>query len=123
VDNKSHLTPFTLIPAQGQIKPNSEYTIKILFQPDHPSNEYFLVMLVDIPNQKTPKNVYLRGQCYNRQLFAREYEPFEWKALPLLRRRYEEPFKLLNRDPLGQTKQRIVLEYLRDEEVGLAVDT
>ena len=29
VENKSHLKPFTLIPAVGTIKPNSEYQIKI----------------------------------------------------------------------------------------------
>ena len=50
VENKSHLKPFTLVPAQGTIKPASEYTVKIVFQPDHPSNYYFDVLLVDIPN-------------------------------------------------------------------------
>lgn len=50
VDNKSHLKPFTLVPAVGSIKPQSEYPVKIQFQPDHPSNYYFEVLLVDIPN-------------------------------------------------------------------------
>lgn len=31
VENKSHLKPFTLIPAVGTIKPQSEYQVKIQF--------------------------------------------------------------------------------------------
>lgn len=48
----------------------------------------------------------------------REHEPFEWKPTDQLRRRYEEPLKMLTGGMTqpGQ-KQRIVLEYLRDEEV------
>ena len=78
------------------------------------------MLLIDIPNQVNAKKVYLRGWAYNRQFFSREYEPFEWKPLPLLRKRYEEPLKMLKgaSPPSGNDKrQRIHLEYARDEDV------
>ena len=31
VDNKSHLAPFTLVPAKATIKPGSDYPVKIIF--------------------------------------------------------------------------------------------
>lgn len=51
---------------------------------------------MDIPNQVQAKNVYMRGWCYNRQVFVRELEPFEWKPIETLKKRYEEPLKMLN---------------------------
>lgn len=79
--------------------------------------------MVDIPNQVEAKNVYLKGWCYSRQIFAREYEPFEWKPLDKLRKKYEEPLKILSKDAsLATQRQRIVLEYARDEEVDNIVD-
>ena len=89
--------------------------MKVIFQPDHPSNYYFEVLLVDIPNQIKPKQVFLRGQCYGRQLFAREYEPFEWRPAEKLRRKYEDPLKMLAAVPAG--KQRIVLEFAREDDL------
>ncbi len=61
VYNKQKLTPFTLIPATGTIKAQSDYPVKIIFQPDHASNYYFDVLLIDIPNQIKPKQVFVRG--------------------------------------------------------------
>ena len=118
------MKPFTLIPAMGTIKPNSEYQIKIQFQPDHPSNNYFDVLLVDIPNQVQAKNVYLRGWCYSRQVFVREHEPFEWKTTEKLKKRYEDPLKMLAAVPSIPPggRQRIVLEYIRDEDIDLHDD-
>lgn len=77
------------------------------------------MLLVDIPNQVQAKNLFLRGWCYSRQAFVREYEPFEWKTTDKLKKRYEEPLKMLT-VPTGSAltqKQRITLEYLRDEDV------
>jgi len=56
------------------------------------------VLLVDIPNQVQAKNVFLRGWCYSRQVFAREYEPFEWKPTEKLKKRYEDPLKMLSKE-------------------------
>jgi hypothetical protein len=89
--NKSKQYPFTLIPSQGTIAANSTYEVKVIFQPDLVNDNYFEVLLIDIPNQLHPKEVYLRGQCYSRQMAIREYVPFEWRPLDELKKRYEEP--------------------------------
>lgn len=95
VPNKQKLASFTLVPATATIKPQSDYPVKVIFQPDHISNHYFEVLLIDIPNQIKPKSVFARGWCYSRQLFVREHEPFEWKPVESLRRKYEDPLKIL----------------------------
>lgn len=79
------------------------------------------MLLIDITNQINPKKVYLRGWSYSRQFFAREYVPFEWKPINTLKRRYEEPLKMLKgaspASGAGVEKQRIFLEFSRDEDV------
>jgi hypothetical protein len=60
-----------LMPASATVAAGETYEVKILFQPDRASNEFFDVMLIDIPNQIKPKSVYLRGQAYDRQLSVR----------------------------------------------------
>ena len=103
-----------MIPSMGTIKANEEYEVKILFQPDHVSNDYFDILLIDIPNQIEPKKIYLRGQAYPRQAFIREYVPFEWRPLDELKKKYQSPLAMLSHDK--PEKQTILLEYLRDEE-------
>jgi hypothetical protein len=121
--NKSKQYPFTLIPSQGTIAANSTYEVKIIFQPDQISDNYFEVLLIDIPNQLHPKEVYLRGQCYGRQTAIREYLPFEWRPIDELKKRYEEPLALLNHaQKKDAVRPRIVLEYLRDEDAAKVVD-
>lgn len=66
VENEQKQVPFVMIPSTGTIKANEEYEVKILFQPDHVSNDYFDILLIDIPNQIEPKKIYLRGQAYPR---------------------------------------------------------
>lgn len=114
--NKSKLTPFTLVPGTATIKAGGDYQVKVLFQPDHVANHYFDVLLIDIPNQIKPKSVFARGWCYSRQLFVREHEPFEWKDTAALRRKYEDPLKMLAASPPSAGKQRIVLEFAREED-------
>ena len=109
--------PFTLIPARGTIKAHSSYEVKIIFQPDHTSNHFFNVLLIDIPNQINAKSVYLRGQAYSRQFVLREFTPFEFRPLEELRKNYEQPLQLLNKSESGSgTKQTILLEFMRDED-------
>lgn len=45
------------------------------------------------------------------------FEPFDWRPAEELKRNYEKPLELLNVPSLaaGQ-KQRVLLEYMRDEE-------
>lgn len=112
VENLSKQKPFLLIPSEGTIPPKEKYKVTIIFQPDHDSNEYFDVLLIDIPNQLNPKAVYLRGWASSRQFFARENKPFVWKhpdilnvwkdyadqgrAIEHLKKKYEEPLRMLN---------------------------
>jgi len=114
VENNRKQVPYVLIPKQGTIPANESYEVKIIFQPDHVSNDFFDVLLIDIPNQINAKKIYLRGQSYPRQVFVREFGPHEWRPLEELRRTYDQPLQHLN--PAGARKQTILLEYLRDED-------
>jgi len=66
VENLSKQRPFLLIPSEGTVPPKEKYKVTIIFQPDHDSNDYFDVLLIDIPNQLNPKAVYLRGWASSR---------------------------------------------------------
>ena len=50
VTNKKKEVPFLLIPSTATIAANETYEVKIVFQPDHVNNNFFEVLLVDIPN-------------------------------------------------------------------------
>lgn len=47
----------------------------------------------------------------------REHEPFEWKPLEVFKRKYEDQLKIIS--GIGMpVRQRIVLEFVREEEVN-----
>mmetsp|Transcript_1541 Transcript_1541/g.2718 ORF Transcript_1541/g.2718 Transcript_1541/m.2718 type:complete len:459 (-) Transcript_1541:18-1394(-) len=123
VENLSKQAPFLMIPSKGTIAAKKNYEVRIVFQPDHDSNNYFDVLLIDIPNQINAKRVYLRGWAYDRQFFVREFDPFVWKPNHLLAKKYEQPLKMLKQGQAGaqsgqeSQRQRILLEFTRDEEV------
>lgn len=116
VTNKKKEVPFLLIPSTATIAANETYEVKIVFQPDHVSNNFFEVLLVDIPNQIKPKRIYVRGQSFDRQLAVRVFEPFEWRPIEELKRNYEKPLELINVSITLNQKQRIILDFMRDEE-------
>ena len=76
------------------------------------------MLLIDIPNQINAKRIYLRGQCYTRQVFAREFSPHVWRPLEELRKTYDQPLLQINGSAATPVvkKQTILLEYLRDED-------
>lgn len=75
-------------------------------------------MLLDIPNQIEPKKIYLRGQAYKgRTFFMRTFSPFEWRPEAELRKKYEEPLKMLLPPAAVSNRRRIDLEFARDEDV------
>ena len=124
VENQSKQAPFLYVPSAGTIEANGKYEVKIIFQPDHQSNNYFDVILIDIPNQINAKKLYLRGWAYNRQFFAREYDPFVWKEPSQLRKKYEEPLEMLtshNQSSIamlgGAKKKRMYLTFTRDDDI------
>jgi hypothetical protein len=47
---------------------------------------------------------------------VRVYEPFEWRPLEEVKRNYEKPLEIITPMVLAGQKQRIVLEFMRDEE-------
>jgi hypothetical protein len=96
VTNKKKEVPFLLVPSTATIGAKETYEVKIVFQPDYVNNNFFEVLLIDIPNQIKPKRVYLRGQAFDRQMAVRVYEPFEWRPLEELRKNYEKPLELIN---------------------------
>jgi len=102
VENDKKQVPYVLVPKQGTIAANDSYEVKIIFQPDHVSNDFFDVLLIDIPNQINAKKIYLRGQSYPRQVFVREYAPHVWRPLDELRKTYDQPLTHLN--PQGARK-------------------
>jgi hypothetical protein len=57
VKNSKKTVPFMLMPATATVAADETYEVKILFQPDRVSNDYFDVLLIDIPNQIKPKRV------------------------------------------------------------------
>ena len=61
VENRKKSLPFTMVPNEGTIGAKATYEVKIIFQPDFISNDFFDVLLIDIPNQIKPKSIYLRG--------------------------------------------------------------
>lgn len=115
--NQSRKVPFLMIPSQGTVPANSNYDVKIVFQPDHFSDNYFDVLLIDIPNQINAKKIYLRGQGYQRQVFIRKYSPHEWRPLEELRKVYERPLNMLE-GSLNTPVKQIDLEFLRDEDAA-----
>ena len=103
VTNLSKQAPFLLIPSAATIPAKSDYTVKVIFQPDHSSDSYFDIFLIDIPNQIQPKRIYMRGYAYHaRTAFVREHAPFEWRPDQELKKRYEEPLSMLMSEQ-GQT--------------------
>ena len=61
--NKSKQYTFSLIPSQGTITDNFTYKVKLILQLNQVNDDYFEVLLIEIPNQFHPKEFYLRGQC------------------------------------------------------------
>jgi len=105
IENRKKQVPFLMIPQTATIPAKETYEVKIVFQPDFASNHFFDMLLIDIPNQVEPKQVYLRGQAHERQLSVRVYEPFDWRPAEELKRNYEKPLELLNQ-PVKEAGQK-----------------
>lgn len=113
ITNKKGLSCFTYIPQEGTVPANSTLKVKIIFCPDRPSEDYFQIMHLDVPNQINEKKIYVRGFSYTKQTFARAEDPFKWREIDYFRKqRYEEPL-LLKEPKKSDEKKRIVLEFSR----------
>jgi hypothetical protein len=52
----------------------------VKFNPDHVSMTYYEHILIEIPNQIDPKELYLAGRCWRRSLFITYDTPFKWPS-------------------------------------------
>lgn len=69
---------FIYIPSYGRIEPGQQTQVKVKFNPDHPSMTYYEHILIEVPNQIDPKELYLQGKCWKRSLFLTYDIPFKW---------------------------------------------
>ena len=89
---------FLFIPSKGNLKAGETLQIRVVFNPDRVSEEYYNFIKVDVPNQKTERFIYLRGACFPRQAYVSHFRPF---VMP----REEELLKIIEH-PLDFIRQR-----------------
>ena len=77
MQNYNGLVNFTFIPQESRIEPGKDLQIKIRFNPDHYSERYFEHILIDVPNQIDPKQLYIAGNCWKRSVYIRYDKPFK----------------------------------------------
>lgn len=73
---------FSYIPQQGIIKKNESMVIQVLFKPDRVGESHYDYLVVDVPNQKEEKQLYVYGKCYPRTLYVHKH--IQFKELPAL---------------------------------------
>jgi hypothetical protein len=72
--NKNSLKPFCYIPFKGEIGANGKVPIKVSFIGDHQDYENFYeLILIDVPNQKKPNYIFVTACCWNRQVYWKEF--------------------------------------------------
>jgi hypothetical protein len=117
VVNKKGLSNFT-IPSGGIIPALSSETIKVIFNPDRVSNDYFQILKLNVPNQVKEQMIYLRGYSYKRQNFIREENPFIWRELDWYHSHRSKPYEellALREDKDSDEIQEIELEFIRSD--------
>ena len=120
--NRSGFKPFSFTPYKGCIKANSKIPIKVSFSGDHQDFlNYYEMILIDVPNQKTPNYVFISASCWNRQAYWREYftpnfpdEKFFEKSIE--QDYFTEALKVKS-NSLGSNNDRIVLEFEKNTSV------
>jgi hypothetical protein len=92
---------FLFIPSKGALKAGETLQIKIIFNPDRVSEEYFNYIKIDVPNQKTERFIYLKGACFPRQAYVIHYKPFEMPILEDLNTKLEQPLDFIRQRDLS----------------------
>jgi len=110
--NQNGLRGFTFIPDEGSIEPGQKLTVRVMFCPDHPSEDYFESFLIEVPNQWNPKRMYLKGACWDRQMYVKVDHPFVWpEKFP---HEVDEALSFLSPD--FSERKRIVLEFMKEAD-------
>lgn len=92
---------FLYIPSKGNLKAGEALQIKIIFNPDRVSEEFFNYIKIDVPNQKTERFLYLKGACFPRQAYVVHYKPFEMPKLDELEKKIEQPLDFIRQRDLS----------------------
>lgn len=66
LQNTNGMEAFIFLPSEGKIPAFGEVEVIARFQPDRVSEQYFHLIVIDVPNQKNAKEIFLRGFCYPR---------------------------------------------------------
>lgn len=70
-ENFNHKNVFTCIPAEADIQPGEDMTVKILFSPDHERIwPYEQQVKISVPNQTEDHVLHLVGRCWSRQIYC-----------------------------------------------------
>ena len=117
VQNYNGLVNFTFIPQESRIEPGKDLQVKIRFNPDHYSEKYFEHVLIDVPNQIDPKQLYLAGNCWKRSVYIRYDKPFKWPTASEMEEETEGPLSFLARP--SDKPPRFELTFVK-EATGLS---
>lgn len=102
--NFNGLHNFIYIPHEKTLNPSEECEVKVRFSPDHVSDAYFEHLLIEVPNQIEPKEIYIAGCCVSRSVYVKYDYPFKWPSSEDLTTRPENPLQFLEQ-PKNSGKQ------------------
>jgi len=114
--NYSGLYNFVYIPHEKTLNPAEECEVKVRFSPDHVSEAYFEHLLIEVPNQIEPKEIYIAGCCVTRSVYVKYDYPFKWPSSQELTLRPENPLQFLEQ-PKPALKQLTLIFRKEDGAV------
>jgi hypothetical protein len=112
VQNFNGMVNFTYIPQESRIEPGKDLQVKIKFNPDHSSERYFEHVLIDVPNQIDPKELYIAGNCWKRSVYIRYDKPFRWPSSTEMDEETEGPLGFLAKP--SDKPPRFELIFIKD---------
>lgn len=113
VQNYNGLVNFTFIPQSGRIEPGAVLQIKVKFNPDHASERYYEHILIDVPNQIDPKELYLAASCWKRSVFIKYDKPFRWPpSHEIIEEESESALNFLSKP--NERPPRFILTFVKD---------
>lgn len=92
---------FLYIPSKGTLKAGENLQVKIIFNPDRVSEEYYNFVKIDVPNQKTERFLYLKGACFPRQAYVCQFKAFEMPQQEELQQKVEQPLDFIRQRDLS----------------------
>lgn len=121
IQNLNRSEVFSFIPQEFPLNSQEEIDVKVIFKPDRVSEKFHYSILIDVPNQKVERVLFLYGSCYPRQVFLRNYQPY--LALPKeeeLIKNLETPFEILKlkdeETVFSQSRNKILLEFSKPKD-------